>query len=48
MFLLTYFMQLVSLDTPWFSDVFRGYRKRPVASNWLMSLLLIVVTFNQI
>ena len=32
----------------WFSDVFRVYRKRPVASNGLMSLLLIVDSFNQI
>ena len=34
----THFMPLISFDTPHqrFSDVFREYRKRPVAWNWLM------------
>ena len=44
---LTHFMPLVSFDTPWkhqknqrFSNVFRGYRKRPVAWNGLTRLRL--------
>ena len=40
---LTHFMPLVSFNSPWkhqkrFSDVFRGYRKRPVAWNGLRTL----------
>ena len=33
--ILTHFMPLISFDTPWFSDVFRGYQKRSVAWNGL-------------
>ena len=39
---------LKTSENLWFSDVFRVYRKRPVASNGLMSLLLIADSFNQI
>ena len=42
---LTHFMSLISFDTPlktlenlWFSDVFRGYQKRSVAWNRLITL----------
>ena len=39
--ILTHFMPLISFYTPWkhqLSDVFRGYRKRPVAWNGLKKL----------
>ena len=41
-YLLTYFMLLVFFYNPWklwFSDVFRGYTKRPIAYNGLIGVI---------
>ena len=52
---LTHCMPLVSVYTPWkhqktrgFSDVFRGYRKRPVSLNGLIKIIYYMLSANMI